>query len=242
MKKLLLSVLSVGLFLTAGCMGSGMPAVPGAGGSGGASKTKSAAQNEVEGLANVEQPYMIMFHKSPKVGQFATKKMAGMETTWVVVGGKAGAWVVEERRPCYADKNLKVVIQRVVDDKGLVKKACAAELKKDAKELPVGVALKVGKKPASGKATTTKEGPRPKEAAGPKVAGLKTRKLIMDVGGKKSVTYMAKGAFFAMGMEYKNPKGGAVKSEYDGNVSFELLKQGVDADLGKPSVKMPEEK
>jgi hypothetical protein len=244
MRKVLLSVLAVGLLAVCGCMGGGMPGVPGAGGSkggGGSSgggKTKSAAQTEVEGLAAVEQPYMVMFHKNPKVGQFATKKMGGMEYTYAVVGGKSGEWVVEERRPCFSDKSLTVVIQKVVDNKGLVKKACAAELKKDAKELPVGVALKVGKKPET--KTTGKKGKAPKEEAGPEVAGLKTRKLIMDVAGKKAISYMSKEAFFAMAMEHPSKKGGAVKSEYDGNVSFELLKQGVDKELAKPTVKMPE--
>ena len=105
MRKVLLSVLAVGLLAVCGCMGGGMPGVPGAGGSkgGGAKGGKSAAQTEVEGLAAVDQQYAVMFHKNPKVGQFATKKMGGMEYTWAVVGGKSGAWVIEERRPCYSD-------------------------------------------------------------------------------------------------------------------------------------------
>jgi hypothetical protein len=243
MRKFAGLAVAAGLLLAVGCMGGGVPGVPGAGGgkSGGGGKAKSAAQNEVEGLANAEQSYMVMFHKKPAVGQFATKKdMMGNETTWVVVGGKSGAWEVEERRPCYSDKNLKVVILRVIDDKGLVKKACAAELKKDAKELPVGIALKIGKKPETSGKTTGRKGPKPKEEKGPDVAGLKTRKIIMTVSGKEAVTYMAKDAYFAVAMEYPSPKGGAVKSEYDGKVSFELLKQGVDKDLAKPTVKMPE--
>jgi hypothetical protein len=241
MKKLLLSGLAVSLFLAAGCMGGGLP-VPGAGGPGAkGGKAENAAQTAVKNMANTPTQYMVMFHKKPAVGQFITKTMGGMETTWAVVGGKSGAWVVEERRPCYSDKTLTIVIQRVVDNKGLVKSACAAELKKDAKELPTGLALKIGEKPAAGK-TTGKKGPKMKEAAGPEVAGLKTRTLTMEIGGKEVVSFMAKKAFFAIAMEYPSPKGGAVKSKYDGKVSFELLKQGVDKDLAKPTVKMPEAK
>lgn len=227
MKRIAVVGLAAGLLGLCGCI-PGMN-LPGVG--------PSAAQQEVDGLKNAELPYMTMFHDSPAVGQFAIRKdAAGNETTCCIVGGKAGAWEVEERRPCYSDKKLGIVILRVVDDKGLVSKACAAELKK-ADKLPVGVALKVGKKPEAGKATG--EAPKSTQEKGPEVAGLGTTKVIVEVQGKPAASYMAKGAFFGQAMETPNPLGGLVKSEYDGKVAIELVKQGVDAELCKPTVTMP---
>ncbi len=204
---------------------------------------QSKVQMEMAGLKYAPQHFAMTFHEKPEIGQFAIKKnMMGKKTTWCVVGGKAGAWEVEERRQSFMDPKGVIVILRIVDDKGNVSRACCAEFKKDS--VVTGEELKVTKKPEPKKGEKPKEKPKPKykEEEGPEVAGLKTRKITMKAGGKDVVTCMSKKALFAIYLETPSKLGGAVKSTYDGKVTIELEKQGTDKKAYTRSVKMPAKK
>ncbi len=149
--RLMLPALAAALALTTGCMDSVSRLTGGA---------DPVAQQVDMMKSNAMVPYVVPFHASPAVGQYAVYKDAMGETWYGVVGGAAGAWQLEKRAPIVgSDKTIATVM--IVDDQGNVKKAYAGPYVADAKEPVVATEVKVMEKPAAAAAVAAVKGPEP---------------------------------------------------------------------------------
>lgn len=172
--------------------------------------------------SNAMVMYVIPFHPSPAVGQFAVTKTAAGESWIGIVDGKAGAWIVEKREVVGgSDKQIATIME--VDDKGQVAKAYAAPYAADAKEKPKAEVVKVMEKPAP-QSGTAPAGPQPKWSK-ETVEGKELDRCDMD----KSTVWYSKDALFAQMLAGEPvPQGGIVRVAYEGKVVSETIKQGSD--------------
>ncbi len=213
--RLMFPALAAALALSTGCMDS-MSRLNPVGGS------DPVAQQVDMMKSNAMVPYVVPFHASPKVGQYAVYKDGMGETWYGIVGGKAGAWELEKRSPIAgSDKQLTTLM--VVDDKGSVQKAYAGPYVADAKEPAAATEVKVMEKPKDQPAATATKGPEPTWSKD-KIEGEEVDKMTLD----KTQMWMSPKAYFAsyLAVEKPDPRGGAIRTSYDGKVVSERVKQG----------------
>lgn len=219
MRLFTLSLLAMSTLALSGCFDSAMRMV-GLGGD-------DPIQQQIDTMASTPMvPYFVNFHKNPEVGQWAKYKGYAGEEWYGIVGGESDAWLVEKRYAPLAMQGNKDQVSLIlkVNDKGSVSQAWAGKYDPKAEEMAEAIEVKIMAKPAPTDATASAgEAPKPKWTKG-KAAGLDCDVMELD----KSKMWYSKEAYFSWMLDIDKPmeKGGIVKSQYDGKVTTEMLKQG----------------